>query len=1044
MKDDIAQRHKFITWFAANPVVANILMIAILGAGIFTAFTVRKEGFPSFDADRVEISVPIRGGNPEDVERGVTIKIEEALDTVDGIDNIRSVSSESQSRITVNAVENYPLDKLLNDIKIQVDAIRTLPEQAEKPTIKEARRALQVMWLEVSGNQPEFVLKETARKVKDELLRQPNISQVKTFGARDYEISIEVSEEKMRRYGLTFAEVSAAVQQNSLDLSGGAIKSARGEISLRSRDQAYKRSDFENITVRTARDGTRIYVRDIAKVTDGFIDQEFLNKFNGKRTISLQVTTQGNEDIVKAVKDARHVIDTFSDLPEGVTLTGWLDGSQNIRDRLSLLFRNGWQGIVLVLITLTLFLNLRLALWVAVGIPISFAGALILFPLPGLDLSVNLISAFGFLVVLGIVVDDAIVIGESIYTEKELRKHAETGQEAINSTVRGVSRVVTPATFGVITTIAAFLPLTQVSGRMGNVFGQMATVVIFCLIFSLIESKLILPSHLAHIDVHKKPGNFISKSWVALQSRIDAGLKWVINKLLQPGVRLFLGWRYVVFAFFIAVLIVVGAMLPSGKIRFVFFPNIYNDYVRVQLNIEQGQSVEYLHANAERIATACRLLGKRYEEETGQNPFKNLQIASSTNNKVTMVAELTPSNSRAVTTPDLVKEWRKAVGPIAGARSFEFSAKAGPPGGDLTVNLESENLEELQQAASILKARLATIDGVFDIYDSFDAGKPEIRYAITPEGQAARLTKRDLAVNVRDAFYGREAQRVQRGRDEVRVMVRYPESQRSSLDDLRDMRIRKADGTSVPFATVADIEHGESLASIDRYKGKRVVSVDATIDKSTTSSEVIFEELEKEFFPDLKAQFPSITIAQTGRAEERAKSMKSLMTGFLVSIIFIYILLAIPLRSYAKPIFIMAVIPFGIIGALLGHYIVGIPVSILSIFGLLALSGVVVNDSLVLVARVDDLRAEGQPLHEAVVNAAGQRFRAILLTSLTTFFGLMPILRETEMQAQFLKPMAVSLGYGVLFATLITLVLLPMMLVIARDIKRIVVEFYKW
>ena len=1046
MPSPITERHKIITWFASNPVVANLMMVTIILSGIYMAFTVRKEGFPSFDANTVRVSVPIRGGNPEDVERGITIKVEEALENVDGIDNIRSSSSENSATITITALEDYALNKLLSDIKVQVDAIQNLPEQVENPVITEIPRTKQVLWVEVSGEQTERNLRETARKVRDALLEKPNISRVSAFGMRDYEISIEVSEEKLKLYDLTFNEVANAIQQNSIDLSGGSISTDRGEISLRIREQAYVKSDFDKIPVITSAEGVRVYVKDVATVVDGFIDQKFLNRFNGKPTVSLRIVTQGNEDIIEAENDARAVLKEFKDLPENVSLYGWLDGSKDIKDRLSLLQSNAISGILLVLIVLTLFLNLRLALWVAIGIPISFAGALLLFPLPGVDLSINLISAFGFIVVLGIVVDDAIVIGEAIYTEKEQEDEAEANP--ISTTVRGVSKVVTPATFGVITTIAAFLPLTQVSGNLGNVFGQLATVVIFCLIFSLVESKLILPAHLSHIKVNQKPRNLISAGWAKFQRGINKITNNFITHILLPSLRVFASWRYVVITLFIAILLLVTGMFKAGKIKSQTFPDIYRDSVSVNLELEQGQSVEYLHSNATIIAESAAAIGKKYEDKYGENPFLNIQTSCSTNTNASIATELRSSTERdllgaeELSTASLVKEWRKKVGSIAVARSLSFSAKAGPPGGDLKINLESESLEELQAAAEKLKAKLRETDGVFDVFDSFDSGKPEIRYAISPAGEAAGLTKQDLASNIRDAFFGREAQRVQRGRDEVRVMVRFPEEKRKSLDTLRDMRIRKQDGTSVPFAVAADTAFGESLASISRYNGKRVVTVEGSIDKAKTSGQDVLKGLEASFFSDLKAEFPSISITQAGQAEQRAKSFASLKQGFLISLILIYLLLAIPLKSYIQPLLIMSVIPFGIIGALMGHYLIGIPVSLLSLFGILALSGVVVNDSLVLVTRVSDLTKEGLNYRDAVIQASGQRFRAILLTSLTTFFGLLPLLFETATQAQFLKPMAASLAFGVAFATLITLVLLPMILLMVEDLRKAMKALY--
>lgn len=1028
-------KHPFITWFASNPVVANILMFSILAAGIFTALNVRKEGFPAFAAESVTITVPIRGGTPENVERGVAIRIEESLESVSGIEEIRSESTDSLATITVEAIENYPITKLLDDVKIQVDAIPSLPEQAEKPVVNENQRANQVLWVEIYGSDDEALRKETARRLRDALLAQPAISKVETVGARDYEISIEPSEEQLRRYGLTFQELAEAVTENSVDLGGGDVRSARGDISLRARDQAYVKADFENIPVRTNADGTRIFVKDVANVRDGFVDQKFLNRFRGKPTTSLKVVTEGNDDIIDAVDQSRMVVENFKDVPEGIEVASWLDGATNIRDRLALLGKNGVIGVALVLGILMLFLNFRLAFWVAVGIPVSLAGAVAIFPIPGVDMSVNVISAFGFLVVLGIVVDDAIVIGESIYTEKEAKGDGD--EDAIKTTVIGVSKVVMPATFGVITTIAAFLPLTQVSGRLGNVFGQIATTVIFCLIFSLVESKLILPAHLAHINVHKKPKNIVSKSFARLQKAVGDGLNLFIQKFYRPAVEWAIAWRYAVLAAFVAVFILVIGLFPAGQLRFVFFPNIYNDNVSANLSLEQGQSVEYLHAQAERMAEEARKLGEKYKGDFSHNPFKELQIAASDNTTVSIAAELSRSTEREfLPTEQIVQDWRKAVGNVAGARSLTFSATAGPPGGDVSINLESGDLKELENAARELKEEVATYPGTFDISDSFKSGKPEIIYSTTPEGEAAGFTRRDLALAVRDAFFGREAQRVQRGRDELRVMVRYPENQRDSLETLREMRVRAPDGSAVPFPVIAKTEFGESLASIERIDNKRVVTIDVSVDKAATTPDAVTQRLEEDFFPEFLARHPSISTKESGEVEQRKKSIKSLLTGFGFSIVFIYVLIAIPLRSYLKPLIIMSVIPFGITGALMGHYLMGIPISILSVFGILALSGVVVNDSLVLVCAVNDLQDQGKSLDEAVRLAGVDRFRAILLTSLTTFFGLAPLLLEKQVQAQFLKPMAASLAFGIVFATVITLFLLPVLFIIINDFRK--------
>jgi multidrug efflux pump subunit AcrB len=1028
-------KHPFITWFASNPVVANIMLFSILGAGIYTALTVRKEGFPAFAAETVTITVPILGGTPENVERGVAIQIEESLQGVAGIDEVRSVSSDNLSTVTVRAIEGYPITRLLDDVKVQVDAIPNLPEQAEKPIVKENKRQSQVLWVEIYGSEDETLRKETARQIRDRLLAQPAISKVETFGARDYEIAIEPSEEALRKYGLTFDEVARAVSENSVDLGGGDVRSARGNISLRARDQAYRKADFERIPVRTDADGSRIFIRDVATVRDGFIGQKIMNRFRGEPTTSLQVVTEGDDDIIDAVTQARRTVAEFKDLPEGIKIAEWLDGSTRIRDRLHLLGKNGAIGVCLVLGVLMLFLNLRLAFWVAVGIPISLAGAVALFPIPGIDLSINVISAFGFLVVLGIVVDDAIVIGESIYSEKEAKGDGDAN--AIETTVTGVSRVVTPATFGVITTIAAFLPLTQVSGRLGNVFGQIATVVVLCLIFSLIESKLILPSHLAHLNVHRKPGNSVSRAWSRFQKAIANGLNGFVGKCYTPLIERLIPWRYAVLAGFVAVLILVIGLFPAGKLRFVFFPNIYNDDINATLSLAQGQSPEYLHAQALRIEAAARQLGERYAEEFGHNPFLEIQVAASTNTDAAVSAQLSRSSSRPfITSEQIVQDWRKMVGSVAGARSLSFSATAGPRGGDIVINLESDDLAELEAAAAELTEEIATYPGTFDVSDSFDSGKPEILYSITPEGEAAGFTRRDLAVAVRDAYYGREAQRVQRGRDEVRVMVRYPEEQRKSLETLREMRVRAPDGTAVPFPVVAETRYGQSLASIERINYRRVVTINAAVNKATTTPDEVNTRLENDFFPEFLARYPGIRITESGEVEQRKKSVSSLLKGFIFSIVFIYVLIAIPLKSYTKPLIIMSVIPFGIIGALLGHFMMGIPISILSVFGILALSGVVVNDSLVLVCEVNNLRGEGRSLADSVKMAGARRFRAILLTTLTTCFGLAPLLIEKEVEAQFLKPMAASLAFGIVFATFITLFLLPTLYLIMEDMRK--------
>ena len=1027
-------KHPIITWFASNPVVANILMISILAWGIYTLIGMRKEAFPSFDAESVRVTVPFRGGTPEDVERGVAIKIEEALVDVQGIEHISSVSTESSAVVTVESKEDYPLKKLLDEVKIQVDAIPSFPEQAENPVVTEQQRLNRILRVHLHGEVSEAVLKEAARDLRDELFKLEGVSLIETNGTREYEMSVEVSEDKLRFYNLTFQEVADAVSGNSLDLSGGVVRSERGEISLRSRSQAYVAEDFEKLPLRTNADGTRLFLDDVAQVRDGFVDQEVLSRFNGEPAAGLVVQTTGDGDIIKTADAITEFLTTYAEegnLPEGVTLTGWDDGATPIRARLGLLSKNGITGMLLVLGVLAFFLNLRLAFWVALGIPISIAGALALFPV--FDISLNQLTAFAFIVVLGIIVDDAIVIAESIYSSKE----EEPDEEPIDATVRGVSRVFVPAFFGVMTTIAAFYPLTNVSGRQGSVFGQIAIAVIFCLIFSLVESKIILPSHLAHIKVNRKPKFFLARFWGKIQGAVVGALSWFTRRIYQPVLRFLVPFRYLTLGVFIAVLIVVVGLIPSGKLRAVPFPDIFRDSVSANLELQQGLPVSYLHENTIAIAEALEETVAELEEKSGDKILKHLSLNASSNTTSSIAAELTVSESRVTATADVVSLWRKKVKEIPGVKSLTFGGTAGPRGQGVNIQLASQNLEVLKEAADVLKEQVATYQGVFDISDTFDSGQPEIEFSLTPAGQASGFTKQELAQEVRSAFFGIESQRVQRGRDEVKVMVRYPIEERGDLETLRQMRIRGTEGGAVPFSVVADAKYGESLASIERYDFNRIVSVQAEVDKSVTSGDEVLSLLEKEFFPDFRLQYPEVSISLAGNAEERRKSNASLKQGFLLSAILIYILLAIPLKSYIRPLVIMSVIPFGIVGALMGHFIIGIPVSILSVFGLLALSGIVVNDSLVLTFRINELDESHPevPYAENIVRAGGERFRAILLTTLTTFVGLIPLLFEPSVQAQFLKPMAVSVGFGVLFATIITLVLLPMLLLILRDVS---------
>ena len=1032
----MTKKHPILAWFIRNPVAANILMFSILVSGLYTSTTMRKESFPSFASEELRITVPFRGGSPEDVERGVVLKIEEAVQGVSGIDRIVSEATANRAVVRLEAVEGYPVEKLLEDTKIQVDAIFTFPEQAEKPVIEEVERRRTALVVELFGPVSEAELKETARSIRDRLLEQPNIDEVDLLGTRDYEISIELDDGQLERFGLTFGDVAAAVRENSVDLTSGMVRSEMGEISVRTRGQGYVAEDFRRMPLVTAESGARVYVGDVAVVRDGFVDDLLLHRFQGERAVALQITAAEQGSILKVTGETKQVLDALESsggIPENVHLATWQDGSRNIKDRLALFGKNGVAGMFLVLVSLAFFLNLRLAFWVAIGIPVSICGAMAVMGSPWLDISINVLSTFGFILVLGIVVDDAVVIGESIFAERE-----RGGQDAFETTLHGAARVSVPATFGVLTTIAAFYPLTNIAGRMGNVFGQIATVVMLCLTFSLIESKLVLPSHLLHVHAHTSPKGLLSGIWHRLQSRFQTGLNWFVSSIYLPCLRKALRARGLTVAIFVAAFVLVLGLIPSGKVRVQFFPNIEAETITGSLIMEESTARGYTHELAVKLEAAALQANEvlRKEERLDYDPIEYVETSSSSATRANVKVGLIASDRRTVDNQTVIAAWRKAFGQHDGIRAVSFGGNAGPSRG-LEIELQSIDFESLQSAAGEVKGALAAYSGVYDVKDSFQFGQAEFHLDIRAEAEAMGITRGDMANQVRQALYGFEAQRIQRGRDEVKVMVRLPQVEREDLDTLQQMKIRTQSRDAIPFSVVADTRFETGLSTIQRINRKRVVSITGYVDKKVTSSSEIVGDMDEGFLPGLVQKYPGLSYSLEGDAEQQARSGKSLIRAFGVSLIFIYALLAVALKSYLAPLTIMSAIPFGIIGAVMGHYLLGMSLSILSFFGILALNGVVVNDSLVLVSAVQSRLRQGMSTEDAVLNAGVARFRAVLLTSLTTFVGLAPILAERSMQAQFLKPMALSLASGILFATAITLFLVPVLYSLGTSVKSV-------
>lgn len=1030
--------HGMISWFARNSVSANLLMFVIIAAGVYSlANRVPLEVFPTFERDTVVINMSYRGATPTEVEEAVIIRIEEAIADLDGIKQIDSVAYEDTGRVTVEVEKGRNPRELLDDIKSRVDGISTFPTDVEKPRYSASEFKREVISVAVSGALSEREIRKLGEQVRDELANLPEVSTVELTGVRAYEIAIEVSQDTLDRYDLTLEQVATAIRRSSVDLPAGAIKSSGGEILLRTKGQAYTGEEYGDITVLTRNDGRHIKISDIAIIKDGFEEEPKYSLFNGEPTVMLEVYRTGDESALVVGKAVRDYVDARQmRMPQGVSLDYWRDRSRIVKLRLETLLTSAWQGGLLVFVTLALFLRLSVAIWVCVGIPISFMGALAI--MPELGATLNLVSLFAFILVLGIVVDDAIITGENIYSHL---KRAESGMQAA---IRGAQEVSVPVTFGILTTVAAFVPLLFMEGLRGPIFAQIPMVVIPVLMFSWVESKLILPAHMRHVHMRQNGNGGL---WYRFQQIFANGLERAIERIYQPVLKLALKHRYLTFAIFIAVSLILISYALSGRINFTFFPRIASETARATLVMQTGTAEEVTIGHIKRMTAIAKELQNKYTDPaSNQSVIKNVltEMGSSGARSSAGAAEsgrvsleLVPPEERLISidTKKLVGEWRKRIGAIPGAKELNFRAEIGRSGDPIDVQLISNNDEALKEITAKVKTRLSEYPGFFDIQDTLEDGKPEIKLEILPEAEFLGLTAQDLGRQVRQAFYGAEAQRIQRGRDDVRVIVRYPEQERSSVSNLDTMRIRTADGVKVPIGNVSDIRMGQGPAAIQREDRQRTINITADADKSQVDTTRVGLELEQ-FMRDILVDYPGVRFAFGGELKEQQESFGSLFYGILLTLFAIYSLLAIPLRSYLQPVIVMLVIPFSVVGAIFGHMIAGMSLSFMSILGMLALAGVVVNDSLVLVDWINKKRQQGMAPEEAARVSGVARFRPILLTSLTTFFGLLPLLLEKSTKAQFLIPMAVSLGFGILYATLISLLLIPSLYLILADIKR--------
>lgn len=1040
-----------ISWFAQNSVVANLLLAVIVATGAITLTDLKKEIFPEFSLDLITITMDYRGAAPEEVEEAICVRIEESIQGLDGIKKVTSTAREGSGGINIEVMAGYEVRKVLEDVKTRVTAIDTFPDEADQPIIQEVTSRFQVINIAISGDADLATLKSIAERTRDELTALPTISQVDLLNAPPYEISIEVSEEALRRWGLTFDQIANAVRRFSVDLPGGSVKTGTGEILLRTKGQAYTGSEYEQLPLLTRPDGTRIYLRDVARVVDGFEEISQSAMLNGKPSVNLQVYRVGDQSAVTVAESVyEYLEEAATRVPDVIEIATWQDSARLLKGRIDLLVRNALTGLVLVFVVLTLFLRLRLAFWITIGIPVSFLGAIALMPV--FDVSINMISLFSFILVLGIVVDDAIVVGENIHTMQ-----VRTGKGLLGS-VEGTHEVLVPVTFGVLTTMAAFSPMLFVPGIMGKIMFVFPMIILPTLFFSLVESKLILPCHLRHYSKPEQPQRLHAavRGWNGFLDLFANALNWYIRRVYRPVLAVALRWRYLTLATALVSVLVTAGMVGGGFVRMVLFPTVESDSVVAFLTMPQEAPPAVTAEGVRRITQEAFELRQEIAAEVGEDQFKTI-LSSVGEHPYKVVQsgpasaanvfqgdhlgevniELQPSETRVVTAEEIAARWRARVGQIPGAVELTINYDLIGSGKAINIQFSAFDLAKVRAVAERTKTRLARYPGVIEITDSYRGGKPEIKLALTSEGEALGLTLQNLGNQVRQGFFGEEAQRIQRGRDDIRVMVRYPEQARKSLGDLERMRVRTPGGAEVPFSTVAVATLGRGPAAITRVDRNRAISVEAEVDEAITSGSEVTAALEADFLPELLAEYSGVTYSLEGDQADWAESMAGLTKGFGITMFVMFAMLAIPLKSYIKPAIILSAVPFGMVGAVWGHAILGKEVSFMSMCGMVALAGVVVNDGLVLVSFINNYRAQHKSMSDAVLAAGQARFRAILLTSLTTAAGVTPLMLEKSLQAQFLIPMAVALAFGVLFATVVTLVLVPALYLILEDLQAV-------
>ncbi len=1017
-----------IAWMVHHRVTPNLLMLTLIVGGLFMSYRIKKEVFPDFEANSITVTVPYPGASPEEVEQGIVLAVEEAVRGLEGVDEVSSTTYEGRARVGIELLDGANRQKAYQDVQSSVGRITSFPDEAEEPQVELNFRRNDVVDIELFGDVSEGALREAGEMVRDTLLQQEGITQVDLDGIRPPEVQIDVSEEALRRYNLTLADIARKVQQSAAEVPGGKVETAGGELFIRFDERRDDARDFGSLVVLATPDGSQVRLDEIATVTDGFEDTDRETRINSVPAIGVDIYRIGDETPIGVSDAVKAALPTIRDnLPPGVELVLRIDDSDVYRQRLALLFKNAFFGLVLVLALLGLFLEFKLAFWVTMGIPISFLGTLLF--LPFFDVSINMITMFAFIIALGIVVDDAIVAGENIY------EYRQKGMGNIEAAIRGARDVTVPITFAILTNVIAFSPLLFVPGTFGKLWGVIPIVVCTTFIISLVEALFILPAHLAHTK--SSSGTRVGRALHAKQQAFSRWFEHAVHDYYGPTLRASLRYRALTLVGAAALLILALAYVQSGRIGFILMPRTEADQAFVRVSMPPGSPVSRSRAIGERLLAAA----ERVIDENGGERLSGGSFVSVADHEAEVTIYLTEPGVRPISTPRFNELWRDAAGEFPDADTISFESDRGGPGSGaaLTVELSHRDIPTLERAAQELGRRLGEFAVTRDVDDGFSSGKPQLNFTVTPLGESLGLTARSIAGQVRAAFQGIEAIKQQRGRNELTVRIRRPFDERTRQYNLEQMIVQTPDGGQVPLRDVAVAEPGRAYTSIARRDGRRVMRVSAGVEPLGETSRVI-DALDNEVLPLLARDFPGLTYGYEGRQASMADSFASLKQGLLLALIVIYAALAIPLRSYIQPLIVMMTIPFGFIGAVGGHLIMGYDLSMISVMGIVALAGVVVNDSLVLIEYCNRLRrgengSDGMTPTDAIQAAAIRRFRPILLTTLTTFGGLAPMIFETSQQAQFMIPMAVSLGFGILFATAIVLLILPCLYLVLNDAR---------